>query len=777
MYNLIQMVVAAVLFISYASVSLAQDEGKPKSSPTIEEKTPSAYWMPVNGDGEYKRVVGTLYEEFEKWYLDQLNPPAELPGIYYSGLKSDAHVEGNTVIINVTMELKPLNQGWIQVPLGFRDAILKDRPTFDSVIENRLDFDNAEIGYSCWLNIETKEQVGKTISLSYSVIAPVIKSSDTFSVDLHYPTAFSCELDFQIEKENPWIETSANAVSDEIVVNDETSSKRIRLAGGTLQLRWGFQEEALMMDSPELRVSGSTIMVTVDDENHVSTEAKLRVESINGLLKSFDVHIADNATLVSRSEENAAYTIRKVTSVIAEKQVEILRVEVSDPTLRSIDIVLNTNQQPSKSQNGGSERFDIGLFNVLGSKIQDGDILLKYNENVTVSWDDPSESQVEPGVEFYDEVEAAFHYPSQPSRLSIRVKPSRTSLLVQPAYRLMLGKEEAQLEARFLFSTPVGFDDDLKFDIADWQVEEIGPLASNNRWSREVEDGVLTVSLVEPDAADNSPALGGRVEEIVIKARRLLDIDDSIESSSQPIKLPWIVPSADMVEVAAVEVDTESSILVTPLQSLMPAFRVDRLQNTGSEETADTSYFRLIPQTETPFFVFELEQLRPLIAIESQVELNLRKVDSQNEVTQTFQLNVFHRKLAELAFYHFLDASQVNRLTAFVDGKEVALLPDTSEQEVDTQVQSFRLPITSTSGILEVQLRYSIGVIPNNSGPYPLRLISPKIDTTESSTGFDVIYRPMKVKLEVPKDLNVALVDEEGNPIVASVSSGQLVQE
>ena len=766
--SLIQMFAIVAILTCYASVSHAQIEGNPATSPTIEEKTPSFYYLPVNGNGEYKRVVGTLYEEFEKWALEQLEAPTNLPSITYSGLKSVAHVEGNTVILDVTMELKALKQGWIQVPLGFRKAILKDPPIVDSSIESRLAFYDPEVGYSCWLNIKSEDQLNETITLTYSVIARVIESNDSFSVNLHYPASFSCELDFRLQKENPWIETSTNVVSEEIIVIEGTSSKRIQLAGDTLQLRWGFQEKSLAMETTELRVSGSTVLVTVNDENQISSKATLRVESINGLLKSFDVHIADNAELVSRNIENKTYTLRKVTRLHEEKNIQVVRVDVLDPTLRSIEIDLHTIQNRSKSKFAISERFEIGLFEVLGSNIQDGDILLNYKENVTVSWDDRNELQVEPGEEYYDKVKAAFHYPSQPAGLKIGIKPSRTSLTVQPAYRLMLGKEEAQLEARFIFSTPVGFNDVLKFDIADWQIEEIDAFASNNRWIREIEDGKLTLTLMESSDVESSPAIGNRVEEIVLKARRLLDFNDSRATSAQRIELPWIVPSADVVEVSAVEVEAETTILATPIQTQMPDFRVDRLQNAGSEEKPNTTHFRLIPQSEKSFFVFELEHLRPLMTIESQVNLKVLEAGPRSEVIQTFHFNVFHRQLKELSFYHSLDAAQLNRLTAFVNEKEVTLLPVTLEQDTDTQVQSFRLPLTSASSVVEVQFRFPIDAIPRNSDSYPVRLIAPKIDASEGSTGVDVLYRSMRVQLESPQSIKLSLADKDAKSITSS---------
>ncbi|MEX2168106.1 MAG: hypothetical protein WD851_02260 [Pirellulales bacterium] len=556
--------------------------GFPRTNGPLAPVGPDTFIL-LDTNGRPQPVLGMTYEDFiEAWKkLRQLDEESREPTYILESLHAEGRVEGETAVLNVRFEIELKAEGLVELPLGFKDAILSDLKDSDPAVQ--LSYDETRGGYIAWVR-----STGKTAVVHLPLLVPLKRDGNKHLLQMNVPRA----LVNQLQLDAP-ARIAAPAVTEGAVVqlaDRGNLGSRLTVTGlvGDIALSWSTPGSEAPTLETVLSVAGQ--ITTSVDGRSARSEARLRVESFGGQFQQFRLRLPPGAQLVLEGateapESQPGYKLRPEDTSSppaddnGEAQRQIWVVETAEPTSGPVDVRLVTEQAIGLSR--ANTATELAGFEVLGAVRQFGELALRVDPNWQLRW-----NQIDGGrqvnVDALDQESAAdpalfgFEYYQQPWSLPVQVQPRGTRVAVSSKYRLELLPDEARLKVTLQYQLAGSQEMRFRVKLAGWEVtaDPIEPTrlidADNVLVTRDLvlDDDVLELPLTQA---------ASRRTEITFHARR------SLTSHGSKLELPLPMPLADSIGTGELTVLAHPSLLVVPSstqEGLAPLLRTGDVETT-----------------------------------------------------------------------------------------------------------------------------------------------------------------------------------------------------
>ncbi|WP_146118611.1 hypothetical protein [Blastopirellula marina] len=729
---------------------------------TVEDNGATLFYL-KSANGEYEFVPETSYEEYRKWYEESRKPGGvnSLPKSVLKKLSVSGKAEDGYVDLDLTYEFDLTEKGWCKASLGLAGAALrKPLPTTSDDSPYVISPDVATGKYSIWLYNATAEQK-HAVEVRVKAAMRTEANGDDARLNLNVASAASFDMQLALPPDVV-ATTTGNAIVTETEQTEDSTLVKLELSGGsTLQIAWGQSRRTMQDDAPILRAVGD-IVATIEDDLQLKTTANIQVTSLNGVpIESFDVRIADDADWLPPSQ-TVDYQMREVFLPQGEGiEQRYIRVEFVNNKQATREIELKTRQIGAADAN--ESRITAGIFDVWQAKEQEGQLRLKYSENVIASWSSRNYRREAVG-ESMDE-RAAFSYAAQPAELEIKATTNQPTLqATSAAYQIVINEKSAQVDADFIFSVPKSFNEPITFDLGGWQ-NVVKFKESDVDWSQ-----VETV-----DAQWMAPLLTSEMDRTATTARQarvsftatmaLADADEGV------IELPMIRPQIAQPPAASITIRTAPNLKATPDFSADSPYQMDVFAQDESSG-GQRLYLRMNPTDQVQPLRLEVEKIeqqlfvipRAAIDIEPPLQaLDATPSDSRCQVVQTFKIQSFYGGIGNLLL-HGAPRSALADLVIRLDGEEVGYAQQQSPP--DGTDSALRIDVPGRPVEAELTLEYKVsspGAALASSGE-----LAPMITTipliwlaTEPSTSgpIKLVVRPTELTISSHSGIRVVAPD------------------
>ncbi|WP_146119222.1 hypothetical protein [Blastopirellula marina] len=756
--------------------------GQTTPTPRIEERNlPKTILLPVK-DGvitegaPLETVIDFPAEAFQKWYQEFYRPsvPRELPKYAFDGVRAEITVEGNNARIHVTYEIVPSVSGWIQVPLGLRDAVPRSQPVIRPEIDFKLDRpadNNTHDGYSLWCHIPEEEGAPlsplkqESITIEASAVIPLTDRGDEWSLETNLPADTKCQVEIDIPQAGAKFSQQGNMVFKSLTEPPppEHSVQLLEFAGGPLNLNWRFDEQSSIEQAVQLQVIGE-LRATAEQEDRVTTVASLEVSSKTIPFDSFDIQIDDNADYIPPTMPASNYKVQQIENQ-GQRFGNRLHVELSEPTKGPVIVSVTTRQTEPVPGDRGKRQFTLGRFDVVGSEFQSGDLTIAAANDVHVMWDTPQsmrERTIRSGE--IPNVRASYDYDHQPAFLVINTQPIQSTARVKSEYELSVGTLDSELVGKFTYRLPRTYHDDLVIDLNGWNVTRtrVDP-PDAAQWQPPEGDSDQLILPLSPvtsgEAIANAPY---RTITIEMRARR-----DHAQRDPEAIQLPWPMPRAEPWGTDMVMVIPSDDVDIRYQSEKSTGFQLDRSQSQAVELTGKrgTIVLRAAPAQDNLQLGLALSPIVPRLIISNKARVQLQAGNQQSLVTQQFRLETFH-SVPEKAIFDLpmgIDTSEV--LQAKVNDVEVAgRLID----QMNGRMMEY--PLGEADPPYRIELSYTSPIETMNAdrSQYQLYLMTPQ--TSElSAAQIDVDFKPLELTFDAPEEVDVLSPTQKWQPFATAL--------
>ncbi|EAQ77581.1 hypothetical protein [Blastopirellula marina] len=756
--------IAAFACCMYASSAAAQMT--PESEGTrasVADKGETLYYLPT-ADNEYKFIVESSYQEYMKWYNgDRKNsggsglPKYVLNLVDVEGKAADGFVD---LVLAYHFELH--EQGWIKTSLGLAGAGLRGSPTVSDKSEWVIKPDSSTGKYNLWLKNESSESPHK---VEVRLNARVRTESNGDEVRFNLNVASTTQFQMQLSLPPDVVATpTGNTIVTATEHQEDATLVSVELTGSsTMQLTWGSNRRSMQDDVAILRATGD-IVTTIEDDLQLKTTANLQVTSLNGVpIESFDVRIADDAEWLPPSQ-TVDYELREVFLPQGEGiEQRFIRVEFTNISnkLATREIEIKT------SQIGGADtqesRIKAGLFDVWQAKEQEGELRLKYSENVIASWSMRNYRRETVG-ESMDE-RAAFSYAAQPAELEIKATTNQPILqATSAAYQFVINETVAQVDADFVFSVPKSYSESITFDLNGWE-SVVKFKESDVDWAQvDTVEGQWSAPLLSTSMDRTTTT--ARLARVSFTATLPLQMDEM-----GIVSLPMIRPQITQPTAASILLRTAPNLKAIPEFGLDSPYQIDVLaqdENLGAQRL----HLRMSPSEQAQPLRLELEKIeqqlfvtpRAAIDIEPPLQaLDAAPLDSRCQVVQTFKIHAFYGGVGNLLL-HGAPRSALADLVIRLDGEEVGYAQ--LQSPPDGTESALRIDVLGQPSEAELTLEYKVsspGAALASSGELaPMITTIPLISLAadESPSGpVKMVIRPTELSISSHTGIQVVAPD------------------
>lgn len=755
------------------------------TGPKIEEREPEIIYLPIKDGaiaegGPLERVLDFPAESFRAWYKDvYLNRnPKDLPKYSLEGVTADIRIQGTNAVIDVTYEVIPYASGWIRIPIGLQNAIIRSSIEVSPTMPVRPDRPSASStsgGYALWCEVPESESVilspkpAEAITFRVTALLPLTTRGDETSLETNLPVDTKCVVKLDVPQSGANISHKGS-----MVVKDPTevppvdhSLQHLEYAGGNLGLSWRFDDQAMQEQPVNLKVKGE-LAVSVDVDDTVTTVAKLQVESTTIPFDSFIVEIADDAEFIPPATPSTVYKIQPL-----ERQGQAftnrLLVELSESSKAPISVTIHTKQTDPVPGERGKRRFTVGQFNVLGCDIQDGRLSLTSAGNVHVTWDNPrvlreQSSRGADGMNY----RATFSYDQQPAALVLHTLPIQSTARVKTDYELHVGKLNSQLVGKLSYRLPRTYNDDLVIDLNGWSIDSVDTQGASQWQIAEGDANQLILPLAGETGAEAMTVAPYRTIEVNIKAQR-----DHEEEDPTEVSLPWPIPKAEPLGTATVTAIPDNDIEIRFQSEKSEGFQLDRSRSQEVELSGErgTIVLRASPSQESLLLGLRLTPVIPRLIVGSNATVELAEGSKHATITHEITLEPFHSspeqavlKLPESIPFFEVTPAEIN--TEDVPGQRIGQGED----------QTMAYSLSNLAPPYRIRLKYNspLEEITPDGSDYRLNLMT--LDWTGfAEKGIDVDFKPLELTFESSQEVEVLSETEDWRSFTMS-EQGQTVQ-
>ncbi|MEX2176965.1 MAG: hypothetical protein WD872_21565 [Pirellulaceae bacterium] len=440
--------------------------------PAVEASSLDTYLL-RDGKGNLVPVLDLPFEEFERLLRIKRGLAPPLPPAYsLDALSVTGTVEKGIADLQVSATIRVRDAGWVRVPLEFGKAILRQPARYEGPGEHLLAHE-ASGGYIAWLQgTDAKPHV---VSLQVSV--PVAQEGGGRRLALNFPTGNESSLRLVV----PDARAEGTIVGGEGIVSSSPKGEgrsELTVLGpsGELQLAWQKGREPAAPGPSPLESTGE-ILVKIEGENRISSDARLRIRSFAGTLESFRVRLPPGMELIPTP--TAGYAVSVVSPSTPRPNqggaaTQVVEVKFDRPAAGIAEVRILTALAAAAV---GSTQFEPARFEVLGAVRQRGTIDFVTEGEWLLQWkEDGAARRLDiPPDPASARLVARYEYTRQPCRLQMSVSTRPSRIGVEPTHVLYVEARQVRLESTLKYRLRGARTEKLAFDLGQWHLDRLSP--------------------------------------------------------------------------------------------------------------------------------------------------------------------------------------------------------------------------------------------------------------------------------------------------------------
>jgi hypothetical protein len=756
-----------------ASPAPAASPGTEGPSKALEPSPLDTFWL-KDSKGALVPVLGMSFEEFEQlWRLRRgLGPPAPPPYVLERlSLTGSAAEQVAECRLSVTVSVQA--EGWQRVPLRMASGVIRNLDASWAQGGRLLSFDPAAGGYVVWL----KGTSGQPQTFELPVAFPVAVSGEQRRVSLALPRATEALLRLALDR--PAAEASmlsGEGILTREALPDGRSELVVLGAAGDVQLAWRTMREAGLGRPPTLDVNGE-LVVRVESQRRVATDARLRVRSYTAPIEAFQVRLPPGMELIP-TPSSPAYTLRPLpeargpargpaqgrqeaardsgtragapqgtshqeskglpskpaaagarpaggvppSPTEAAEQGQLVEVRFERPSLAPPDVQLSAELPGDRPL---PAKLMPARFEVLSATRQRGTIDFAVDGQWQLEWsEDGSVHRLDLTPEAAaSRLVARFEYFRQPCELALAVAPRPSRVSVEPTHLIYVDPQQVRVETTLKYRFRGARASGLNFELGDWELERLTPDASLDLPVRkEPIRGRLEVPFL-PGAA---PA--GELELKLEAHRRLSE-------GTQRLVLTLPRPVADLVAPATVWVFAADNLELTPLGDELVGLTAEQPAPRPATAQGVPLVYRDLGGGEPALFVATLRRRQRVTTVSGQATVRVER--QQLQIEQRLEYRVAHDPQRNFWLTVPQDVVASGTLQVWFDGEPLPVETQTAVADPadSTLVRlGFALPAAQL-GMFQVLVRQNLPLAWDRQGAYPLSLPLP-VPPDEPETRF-----------------------------------------
>ncbi len=470
--------------------------------PAVQESTPLRL---VDEKGNLVAVPGMTLEEFLR-IIQREKPPGN--GLAPVGTIEEMTITGkvveNRAECTVSMRARVQGTGWCTIPVRMGKMVLRAAPKYSEGQQQVLRWE--EGGY-VW-QIKGGEKTEAKIDFEAFLMLSNVGDETRLAATLPRANASSLKLTVPGKSQQAMLRGGEGIVSTS-AAGDGTD---IQVVGGAGDFQLGWHRVENMANAPvALLESSGDIVVKVEGQYRVSSEARLKVRSFGEAVSSFRVKLPPAMEL--QPFTSTGYSVEVVqdlprgmsaTPEQLAKASQIVEVKLDRPAAGVAEVRLVAVLVPDEKRTAPLEpaRFEIeGAVRQRGTldAVVDGDWSLQWTE-------DSSVRRVDAIADASSAVRhsARFEYFRQPCGLKMQVVPRPTRVHVEPTYVIFLDKHRMRLEATLKYRIRGARTDQLPVDLGDWKFSAVGPDSLVEVDPAETQKGQAIIKSLQPGGASGT---------------------------------------------------------------------------------------------------------------------------------------------------------------------------------------------------------------------------------------------------------------------------------
>jgi hypothetical protein len=454
-----------------AAPAPAADEHHGNTTQKGEASQLDTFWL-RDRKGNLVPVLGMTFEEFEQLLrLKQGLAAGTPPDFSLDVLALAGSMDSQIADFQVTTTIRARREGWIRVPLLMSGAVLRQPPQHQGKGEFFLGYDAASGGHVLWLNGPVEESHTVTFRMSIAVT----NTDDDWRLALSLPRATESSLRLRTRQANVEAElTAGDGIVATRAANSDSSEITVLGAGGGLQLIWHKVLQATQKGAPQLDANGE-ILVRIESEHRITSDAHLRVRSYGGPIESFRVRLPPRMELVPSSATGYSVTLISGSGSPSGEAAagQIVEVRLDKPSATA-EVRLLATLQPDE---GPASRITPARFEVIDALRQRGTIDFAVEGEWRLEWKEDSSAR---RLDLTPEAIASrwiarFDYFRQPCNLELKVTARPSRVTVEPAHLVHVDRQQLRLESTFKFRFRGPRAEKLVLEPGDWKVDRLSP--------------------------------------------------------------------------------------------------------------------------------------------------------------------------------------------------------------------------------------------------------------------------------------------------------------
>jgi hypothetical protein len=688
---------------------------KPSAGPAIEASQLDTFLL-RDSKGNLVPVLGMTFDEFEQ-LLKLKNglaaPPP--PGFTLDALSVSGAVEGDLANVQVTATIRIRDEGWVRVPLKLGQAILRQAPRYEGPGEHFLSYDDAEGEYVAWL--QGKDGKPHVLTMQYS--ANLTRSGEESRLELLLPRATESTLRLNVAG-GP---QEASMARGEGIVSVQQGNDRSEITvlgpAGDLQLSWR-KARGMVQGGPALFDASGEIAVKVESESRISSDARLRIRSLNGPVEVVQIRLPPGMELVPTSHTGYSVSVASAPAASAGKTApQMVEVRFDRPATGVAEVRLLASSLPLA---GLEPKLLPGRFEVVNAVRQRGTIDFTVEGEWQVQWsEDPTVQRVDISADPSASLLAArYEYFRQPCGLSLQVSPRPSRVSVEPTYVVHVEPRQVRVETTLKYKLRGSRPTALEFQLGDTRFDRLSPDDVFEPPDAPGTDGVLRMPLRQDIPAPTDLELKFETHKILPEGAK-----------SFSLTLPR--PRADTIAPATVFVVAADNIELTPraseLQGLSPdASPVPVRMPTRQQQPL---VYRDLGSGEPAVFAAEMEvKMRATI---TSARATVRLDRQQLQVQQRLEYRIAHEPQRSFVLRVPRGLSAAGGLQVWMGTVPLTVMPPAEAPSASAagQLLQFSTP-SELIGQAEFSVRYSMPM-PKWEGQQPLQVSLPLVLPAEES--------------------------------------------
>lgn len=618
-----------------AQPSAAESLPKPTA---VEETGPATYYL-RNKDGELVPVPGMTLEQFERLMKLDLKlavPGPPLPSYTLSELTIQGTADAAGAQMQVEVAVRLQRDGWVAVPLAFSQAILRQPAEHEGDGEFFLTYSRDEGGFMAWLQ-GTADSLHR---VKLNLHLPVREVGGEFRLAMQAPRATTSLLELQVPL--PAAKATVNSGLLETKPRGNETLLSVTGLSADLQLAWRQGGAARSEAGPLLDVR-SDILVQIEGERVINSDATLRVRSLRGEFDSFLVRLPKYARLASPGKNGVGIAAVEVAEAAdAAEAGRLVSVKLDRKTTETVEVRLLTYM--SAPEEVPQPEFDLDGFGVVNAIRQSGTIDFSVSGDWAVDWTEGRDVRrvlaLPETASTSSKIAARFEFIQQPFSLKFKVARKQTRISVEPTYILFLEANRARLEAILKYRVRGAEAFGVNVDMAGWRLESAAPetLIDREKLNRDKLDPLFVpLSAMKPR------------EDGDFELRLVASQDWADTESGLAVTLPQ--PQADSA--------TPASVIVVPADNVQLSIDPERL--VGLDRDTLPPEVVLPPRQQPPHFFRQANMAAPAVfaaklakkkrAVVVRAQTDVAIVRQRVQVVQRFEFGISHEPLQQVGFW------------------------------------------------------------------------------------------------------------------------------